>query len=116
MGLLFHDLGKPYTIKTPQKHGTDRIRFDDHDQVGATKTREICRRLKLSAYKDEEIDCDCDTIYWIIRKHLITVHGKVDEMKNTTLEKYFFSDKPGEELLQLIFIDALSLYIFNGPS
>ncbi len=108
MALLFHDLGKPYTIQTPKQDGTDRIRFNDHDQVGAKKTKEICSRLKLSAHKDENIDCDCDDLAWLVRSHMLTVHGKIDQIKNTTLEKYFFSDKPGADLLQLIFIDAIS--------
>ena len=42
-GLLFHDLGKPYTLER-----MDRLRFNNHDSVGATKARAIMERLKLS--------------------------------------------------------------------
>jgi poly(A) polymerase len=108
LGLLFHDLGKPYTIQTPAKHGTDRIRFNEHDTIGAQKTKAICERLKLSAYKDKAIDCDPEKVTWLVQRHMLTVHGKIAQMKNTTLEKYFFSDRPGQDLLALIFVDALS--------
>jgi len=35
IALLLHDIGKPLTLKTPEKDGTDRIRFDNHNEVGA---------------------------------------------------------------------------------
>jgi len=115
MAALFHDLGKPFTIKTPEKHGTDRIRFNEHDLIGAKIFLETCQRLKLTSYKDEKIDCDCQNVFWLIRNHMIGVNKKsVNQMKNTTLEKYFFSDKPGNELLQLMYADVSATVPQNG--
>ena len=42
--LLFHDLGKPYTIAR-----ADRLRYNNHDVVSAEKFRAIADRLKLSS-------------------------------------------------------------------
>ncbi|MBI5621674.1 CCA tRNA nucleotidyltransferase [Candidatus Falkowbacteria bacterium] len=114
LAVLLHDLGKPYTLQTPEQHGTDRIRFNGHDLVGAELADKICERLKLSAYKDSDIDCDPEAVSWIIRHHMLTVSGKVGEMKNTTLEKYFFSERPGAELLRLMYVDAISTVPKNG--
>ena len=37
---------------------------------------------------------------------MLPVHAKVETMKDTTIEKYFFNENfPGEELLMLIFAD-----------
>jgi poly(A) polymerase len=42
-GALFHDIGKPPTFSV-----SDRIRFDEHDHVGAEMAEEACRRLRFS--------------------------------------------------------------------
>ena len=89
MAVLFHDIAKPLTIKTPEKHGTDRIRFNNHDQIGARVASDICKRLKLSNWA--EGDLDCDKLHWLVKKHLLLVHANVSEIKNNTLEKYFFN-------------------------
>lgn len=105
MAVLFHDIAKPLTIRTPQKHGTDRIRFHNHDYKGAKVAAKICRRLKLSSWGEGDITCE--HLAWLVKKHMLLVHGKVDIMKNSTLEKYFFNDNvPGKELLQLFFADS----------
>lgn len=106
MGLLFHDLGKPYTIKTPAQ-GADRIRFNGHDAIGGKITEKICHRLKLSAPPD--ISLDIPEVVWLTKKHLLLIHGNINEIKNTTLEKYFFKNpKWGKDFLKLLFIDAIS--------
>ena len=95
-GLLFHDLGKPYTIVK-----ADRLRFNNHDNVAAQKFSEIAKRLKLSS-----AGVDLEITEKIIAKHMLPTHSKVDTMKDTTLEKYFFNPNfPGQELLMLIFAD-----------
>ncbi|MFA5076606.1 MAG: CCA tRNA nucleotidyltransferase [Patescibacteria group bacterium] len=108
MSVILHDIAKPTTIKTPQKHGSDRIRFNEHDVLGGQKAKEICQRLKLNSYKDENIDCNDDAVAWLAKNHMLAVHGPIAQIKNTTLEKYFFSDKPGDDLLQLLFLDGIS--------
>lgn len=102
-GLLFHDLGKPYTIQK-----LDRLRFNEHDNVGAKKAVEICHRLKLSSFEREnkQLHVNPDHLGWLISKHMLAIHAKADEMKPTTIEKYFFNpNRPGDELLKLIYLD-----------
>lgn len=50
LGVLLHDVGKPptFTIR-------ERIRFDNHVEVGAKMAEEICRRLRLSAAETERV-------------------------------------------------------------
>jgi len=104
MAVLFHDLGKPETIKTPEKDGTDRIRFDEHDIVGAKIAKQICERLKLSS--PENFGVDPEKIAWLVQHHMLLVQGDITEMRPTTIEKYFFNPNvPGENLLKLAFVD-----------
>jgi tRNA nucleotidyltransferase/poly(A) polymerase len=102
---LLHDVGKPATLQTPKKHKVDRIRFNGHDAKGAAISKSIATRLKFSSVKDFGVDAD--ELAWLIKKHLLLVHGPVSQLKNSTLEKYFFNkDVPGNELLQLFFTDG----------
>ena len=95
-GLIFHDLGKPYTIVR-----ADRLRFTNHDNTSVKKFREISDRLKLSS-----AGLDVDIVEKIISKHMLPTHAKANVMKDTTIEKYFFNpDFPGTELMMLIFAD-----------
>ncbi|MBI3802742.1 MAG: CCA tRNA nucleotidyltransferase [Nitrospirae bacterium] len=108
LAVLFHDIGKPYTLQTPERHGVDRIRFNNHDQVGARLAREISGRLKLSSYaKGSRYHVDEEALAWLIEKHLILVHGEVDQLRAATIEKNFLTPyRPGAKLLQLIFCDG----------
>lgn len=108
LGVLFHDIGKPSTTKTPEKHGTDRIRSNEHDEIGAQMTSGIVQRLALTSYKEyPTIDVDADRLAFLVRRHLFTVHGRIGEIKKTTLEKVFFNPVvPGRELLKVIFCDC----------
>ena len=117
-GALLHDIGKPYTIQTPEKDGTDRIRFNNHEAVGAKIAREIAERLKLSVYpKESPYHIDIGNLSWIIEKHLIPVKEKADEMKKTTFEKYFFSNRyPSQKLLALSLADELSTIHESGSA
>jgi len=51
MAVLFHDLGKPLTLKTPERDGTDRIRFDGHDMAGAEAAEDI-----MDDYSNGEVE------------------------------------------------------------
>lgn len=108
MAVLFHDLGKPLTMKTPERDGTDRIRFDGHDVAGAEAAEEICRRLKMDSLpEDSPIRVDPKRVKQMIEKHMLLVQGNIDEMRPSTIEKYFFNPNfPGEGLLQVAFADA----------
>jgi poly(A) polymerase len=50
MATLLHDIGKPSTFSQ-----SDRIRFNEHDAVGARLAEDICRRLRLSGQQTERI-------------------------------------------------------------
>ena len=110
LGVLFHDIGKPYTIQTPERDGVDRIRFNGHDQVGGRLARAIAARLKLSSYpKESRYYVEEEQLGWLIEKHLILVHGEVDQMRASTIEKHFLNpQRPGEKLLQVIFCDGMA--------
>jgi poly(A) polymerase len=106
LSVLFHDVGKPPTLKTPERDGADRIRFNGHDKVGAEMTRHIAARLKLSTFpRGSRYAVDEEVLAWLVEKHLVLVQGAVDEMRASTIEKYFLCPS-GTKLMQLIFCDG----------
>lgn len=108
LGVLFHDIAKPPTQKTPERDGTDRIRFDGHDKLGAEMTRAIARRLALAApfSKGHPLHVDPADLGWIIDRHLLLINDPA-VMRNATLEKYFFTDdRLGQALLRVTFCDG----------
>lgn len=114
MATLFHDLGKPYTIQTPEEHGTDRIRFNGHDVVGAEKAKEIAQRLKLSS--PDKIGIDIDEMAWLIKQHMVLIKGDITKMRPRTIEKYFFNPHySGQKLLQVSFADISATITEKGP-
>lgn len=105
--LLFHDLGKPYTMTK-----TDRIRFNGHDMKSAKLFSEIANRLKLSS-----AGLDIEKTRELIAKHMILSHGNIKDMKETTVEKYFFNENfPGAELLMESFADVSATIPKSGKS
>jgi len=111
---LFHDLGKPYTIQTPEADGTDRIRFNDHDGVGAEKAKKIAQRLKLSS--PDKVGIDIDEMSCLIKQHMVLIKGDIAKMRPRTIEKYFFSPHySGQKLLQVSFADISATITENGP-
>src|SRR5258707_15686152 len=46
-GVLLHDVGKPPTFQSAVETG-DRIRFNNHVEVGVRMAEAICRRLRFS--------------------------------------------------------------------
>lgn len=106
--VLLHDVAKPVTITTPEKDGADRIRFNNHDNVGARMAREICERIKLSQFPRESAwHIDAERLAWLVAHHLLLVHGAIADMKNSTIERYFFDDpRAGEQLLMLMWADG----------
>jgi len=106
LAALLHDIGKPATLKTPERDGTDRIRFDGHDKVGAKMAEKICRRLRLPKHLT-------DDVVWLIAKHMLFVSANVEEMRKGTIKKYFIDDlKRGDDLLDLYQTESLSSF---GP-
>ena len=74
-GALLHDVGKPTTFRV----GPDRIRFDDHVEVGVKIAAEICRRLRFSNDETEQILA-------LVANHMR--FGHVGRMKESTLKKF----------------------------
>jgi poly(A) polymerase len=93
-GALLHDVGKPATFR----QAPDRIRFDNHVEVGVKIAEEICRRLRFS--NDETAQ-----IVALVDNHMR--FGHVSRMKESTLKK--FMRLPGfDEHLALHRADALA--------
>jgi poly(A) polymerase len=74
-GALLHDVGKPPTFRV----APDRIRFDDHVNVGVKMAEEICRRLRFS-------NEDADQILALIANHMRFAH--VRQMNQSTLKRF----------------------------
>ncbi len=116
IGILLHDIGKPLTLKTPERDGTDRIRTNEHDSVGAKLAGDICERLRLMNYVDPEHgQIEQDILVWAIQHHLLLIYGNPDIMKPYTIYKYFLKDKPrGQILQQIILADSLASHPVSG--
>jgi poly(A) polymerase len=114
--VLLHDIGKPLTLKTPEKHGVNRIRTDGHDTAGAKLIPEICNKLKLTSYTDPEAgQINIDNVTWLVEKHLLLAHGKPSVLKPSTIYRYFWKDAQlGLELQQVLFADLYSTKPTDG--
>ena len=111
---LFHDLGKPYTIQTPEKHGTNRIRFNEHDVIGAEMAKKIAQKLKLSS--PDKVGINIDEMAWLVQQHMILIRGDITKMRPRTIEKYFFNPHySGQKLLQVSFADISATITEKGP-
>jgi len=91
-GALLHDVGKPPTVRV----APDRIRFDDHVDVGVTMAAEICRRLRFS-------NDDTEQILALIRNHMR--FAQVMQMNPSTLKKFLRMPR-FEEHLELHRLDC----------
>jgi poly(A) polymerase len=92
--VLLHDVGKPPTFQ----RAPDRIRFNDHDRIGAEMAEAILRRLR---FPNEEID----KIVLCVREHMRFQFVK--EMRPAKLKRMLARDTFPEEL-ELHRIDCAS--------
>ena len=74
-GALLHDVGKPPTFRL----APDRIRFDNHVDVGVKMAEEICRRLRFS-------NDDTGQILALVANHMRFAHAP--EMKESTFKRF----------------------------
>lgn len=95
-GVLLHDVGKPSTF-TPAVPG-NRIRFDNHVEVGAVMAEAICRRLRFS-------NADTEQIAALVRNHLR--FKDVHQMRPATLKR-FIRLLRFEEHMELHRLDCLA--------
>src|SRR5579864_9201739 len=74
-GALLHDVGKPATFRV----APDRIRFDDHVDVGVKIAQEICRRMRFS-------NDDTEQILALVDNHMRFADAM--KMKESTFKKF----------------------------
>jgi poly(A) polymerase len=84
--VLLHDVGKPVTSTVDP---TGRIRFNEHDRIGATMTESIMERLRFSR---AEIDAAVE----MVRQHM--VFKDVPKMRVAKLKRFMARPTFGEEL------------------
>jgi poly(A) polymerase len=84
-GALLHDVGKPPTFR----RAPDRIRFDDHVNVGVRMAHAICRRLRFSNHETEQILA-------LVDNHMR--FGDVQRMKPSTFKKFIRLPRFGEHM------------------
>jgi len=96
-GILLHDVGKPPTFQSAEQTG-DRIRFNNHVEVGVRMAEAICKRLRFS-------NEDTEQILALVANHM--KFGAVAEMRASTLKK-FVRLRRFEEHLALHRLDCLS--------
>jgi poly(A) polymerase len=77
-GVLLHDVGKPPTFQSAAETG-DRIRFNNHVEVGVRMAEAICRRLRFSTEDTEQIEA-------LVANHM--KFGAVEEMRKSTLKRF----------------------------
>jgi poly(A) polymerase len=104
-GALLHDVGKPPTFRV----APDRIRFDEHVEVGVKIAEEICRRLRFS-------NDDTKQILALVDNHMR--FADLQRMKDSTFKKFVRMPR-FDEHLELHRIDCqashgdLSLYQYT---
>ena len=84
--VLLHDVAKP---RTATVDNTGRIRFNQHDRVGAEMTEEIMRRLRFSG---AEIDATVE----MVRQHM--VFKDVPKMRMAKLKRFMARPTFDDEL------------------
>ncbi len=92
MGVLLHDVGKPPTFEI-----RDRIRFDNHCEVGARMARAIGQRLRMS---NKQIEL----VVAMVKDHL--KFKDVKRMRESTLKR-FLRQPHFQEHLELHRLDCL---------
>ena len=93
MGVLLHDVGKPRTFQI-----ADRIRFNDHDRIGAELAEAICRRLRFSTDQIKHIVC-------LVASHHRFMH--VQQMRSSKLKRFLRMER-FEDHLELHRLDCLA--------
>src|SRR5262249_31177828 len=84
--VILHDVAKPITATVDS---TGRIRFNEHDRIGATMTEQIMERLRFSR---AEIDATVE----MVRQHM--VFKDVARMRVAKLKRFMARPTFAEEL------------------
>ncbi len=86
LAVLFHDVGKPVTATV---YKTGRIRFNEHDRIGAQMTEAIMRRLRFSG---AEIEATVE----MVKQHM--VFKDVPNMRLAKLKRFMARPTFDDEL------------------
>ena len=95
LAVLFHDVAKPVTATVDE---TGRIRFNEHDRIGAAMTESIMERLRFSR-------AEIDAVVEMVRQHM--VFKDVPKMRLAKLKR-FMARPTFEEELELHRVDCAS--------
>jgi len=102
-GALLHDVGKPPTFKSAAQTG-DRIRFDEHAEIGARIAEAICERLRFS-------NDDTAQISALVSSHMR--FKDVMQMRQSTLKRFVRPPHFGEHL-ELHRLDCMASHRLLG--
>lgn len=86
LSVLFHDVGKPVTSTVDE---TGRIRFNEHDRIGAAMTESLMERLRFSR-------AEIDAVVEMVRQHM--VFKDVPNMRVAKLKRFMARPTFTEEL------------------
>jgi poly(A) polymerase len=95
LSVLFHDVAKPVTARVDE---TGRIRFNEHDRIGAAMTESIMERLRFSR-------AEIEAVVEMVRQHM--VFKDVPKMRVAKLKR-FMARPTFEEELELHRVDCAS--------
>jgi poly(A) polymerase len=95
LSVLFHDVAKPVTATVDE---TGRIRFNEHDRIGAAMTESIMERLRFSR-------AEIDAVVEMVRQHM--VFKDVPNMRVAKLKR-FMARPTFQEELELHRVDCAS--------
>jgi poly(A) polymerase len=95
LSVLFHDVAKPVTATVDE---TGRIRFNEHDRIGAAMTESIMERLRFSR-------AEIDAVVEMVGQHM--VFKDVPKMRVAKLKR-FMARPTFEEELELHRVDCAS--------
>lgn len=111
VAILLHDIAKPRVAARDGEKWT----FYGHEVMGEALARSVANRLKLASAP--EFDVTPERLGWLVRQHMFPHLVRVDEVRKTTLERYFLADREaGRQLLQLAGADALASHCGDsGP-
>jgi len=93
--VLLHDVAKPVTAKVDE---TGRIRFNEHDRIGAAMAESVMERLRFSR-------AEIDAVVEMVRQHM--VFKDVPRMRVAKLKR-FMARPTFEEELELHRVDCAS--------
>jgi len=108
VAVLLHDVAKPQTAEVRD----GRFTFYGHPERGAVLAASIAERLRLSS-----TGIDPERLAWLVKNHLFPNLVHLDDVKRTTLARYFLKDRvAGRRLLYLACADGAASLRADGTT